>query len=131
MLFYTPSQYIAILLDCYNLYKVLIRNDPIRTLEYDLTENALLKINEEIKNLTLIYRKIYDRIEIRQDLLENLHTNNASVNDRSTLQSFVESFNKPLIFEDPVNQKSLKDVFIWPEYKTNVLSGYQDDLKQL
>lgn len=114
-----------------NLFIALIQGDTKHVLEYELNENMLLKINENIETVLDYFQKVYDHIELNNATVHEIEYSSMNMDGRKTIESFSELFEEPLIFEEKENTKRLKDVFVWPEYKSSLLEYEQDDLREI
>lgn len=114
-----------------NLFISLIQGDTKHVLEYELNENMLLKINENIETVLDYFQRVYDHIELNNTTVHEIEHSSMNIDGRKTIESFSELFEEPLIFEEKENAKRLKDVFVWPEYRSGLLEYEQDDLKQV
>jgi len=114
-----------------NLFIALIQGDTKHVLEYELNENMLLKINENIETVLDYFQRVYDHIELNNTTVHEIESSSANIDGRKTIESFSKLFEDPLIFEEKENAKRLKDVFVWPEYRSGLLEYEQDDLKQV
>lgn len=114
-----------------NLFIALIHGDTKHVLEYELNENMLLKINENIESVLECFQKVSDYIELKSTNIQEIKEISINADGRKSVEYFSELFENPLIFEEKENAKRLKDVFVWPEYKSNLLKNKQDDLEQL
>lgn len=112
-----------------DLYHKLISDDMVKLLEFELNYNMLLEISENIsKVLSLLTREInYTHVR------NNTEHTALELNSKAgkNMQKFAEIYEKKLIFEYDEQNKCLKDVFIWPEYKTEFLSKEQDDINEI
>jgi len=101
-------------------------------LGYQLNEKLFLETNEDIENVLNVFQKVYDRMELNK-VVARLETKEdiRPINGKETIEIFSESYESPLIFEDSDNAKNLKDVFVWPAYKSELLVHNQDDLEQI
>lgn len=110
------------------LYHTFIKEDIPRLLEYELQEDALKKVEEDITKILDIVQKMYDYFTINSFITQQQHTVNLEEKAKRTIEKFSELYEKVLIFETPEQDKKLKDVFVWPEYRTALLRNDQDDL---
>ena len=117
-----------------NVFGLLAKGDLSRTLEYELNTNEFLKIEENLQKIqdTLKeFQRIYDHLEIKNQVVSTNQEFHPEYSGKDTIGNFADLFVSPLIFEDKTNPKTLKDVFIWPEYKTELVSSEQDDLQNI
>lgn len=114
-----------------NLFIALIQGDTKHVLEYELNENMLLKINENIETVLDYFQRVYDHIELNNTTVHEIESSSANIDGRKTIESFSKLFEDPLIFEEKENAKRLKDVFVWPEYRSGLLEYEQDDLREV
>lgn len=117
-----------------NTFKILMEDDLIGLIKYELNNNELLKINENIQNIQMAlnqFQTIYDHLEMNNQIDNINYEYNQEKEGKNTIQDFVDSFVRPMIFEEKTNVKSLKDVFVWPEYRTELLLREQDDLCEI
>lgn len=113
-----------------NLFISLIHGDTKHLLEYELNEDMLLKINENIETVLDYFQRVYDHMELNSTTIHEKEHNLMDTDGRKTIESFSELFEDTLIFEEKENAKRLKDVFVWPEYRADLLKCNQDDLEQ-
>ena len=114
-----------------NLFIALLQGDTKHILEYELNENMLLKINENIETVLDYFQKVYDHIELNNATVHEIEYSSMNMDGRKTIESFSKLFEEPLIFEEKENTKRLKDVFVWPEYRSSLLEYEQDDLREI
>lgn len=91
----------------------------------------LLKINENIETVLDYFQRVYDHIELNNTTVHEIESSSANIDGRKTIESFSKLFEDPLIFEEKENAKRLKDVFVWPEYRSGLLEYEQDDLREV
>lgn len=115
-----------------NLLMSLMQGDIDHILGYKLNESMLLEVNEDIENVLDNFQKVYDRMELNK-VVVRLETkdDNLPIKGKKTVETFSQYYERPLIFEEFCNAKKLKDVFVWPEYKSDLLIHNQDDLKKI
>ena len=115
-----------------NLFMSLMQGNVKYILGYKLNDSLLLEINDDIENVLDIFQKVYDRMELNKVIVQmETKDDTLFIDGKKTVEIFSENYEKPLIFEDASNAKKLKDVFVWPEYKSSLLDHKQDDLEQL
>lgn len=120
---------------CFNFKKNVLLNliakDTSHAIEFEINTNMLLKITENIENILENFQKVYDHIEMKsKPLFLGIEDDNSTLGDRKTVKNFAELFQKPLIFEELHEPKTLEDVFVWPDYRNDLLNNAQDDLTQ-
>jgi len=128
----------------YNVYKLVVyfRLSIVEALssykekaEINIVLNQIMSIREVAENVMLaVHNEIKELFENRKvselSMLPSLQASNVSKN---TIESFVEKFNAPMIFEYGEKSKSLNDVYVWPEYEL-LQSPYSiifDDLEKM
>lgn len=120
---------------CFNFKKQvflsLIKGDVSRILEHQINNNMLLKINETVEEMLKNFQVIYDHIELKNQITSVDVKYEISDLSRETIKNFAKAFVKPLVFEEPYGAKTLKEVYVWPEYKSDLLMYAQDDLHEL
>lgn len=114
-----------------NLFMSFIQGDTKRILEFELNQDMLLRINENMKTVLDYYQMVFDQIELKGTAIRDTEYSVSNTDGRKTMESFSDLFEEPLIFEERPDAKRLKDVFVWPEYKADLLKYEQDDLKQV
>lgn len=114
-----------------NLFISLIHEDAKPILEYEINDNLVLKISENIKTTLDYFRIAYNHIELNRAAIQEIEYSSLNIEGRKTIEIFSSLFEEPLIFEEKQNAKKLKDVFVWPEYRSCLLKDAQDDLKQV
>lgn len=110
------------------LYHSFIKEDIPRLLEYELKEDALRKVEEDTTEILDLLHKMYDYITVNSEVTQQHNIANLEQKAKTTIEKFSELYEKVLIFETPGQDIKLKDVFVWPEYRTGILRNDQDDL---
>lgn len=115
-----------------NLHMSLMHEDIYQVVNYVPNENLLFKISANIEHILDPFQKMIDSMNLNSKTPYLLAENNdIACIENETIKNMSDFFIKPLIFEDNENAKSLKDVFVWPEYRTNLLKDEQDDLQKI
>ena len=77
-----------------NLFISLIHGDTKHLLEYELNEDMLLKINENIETVLDYFQRVYDHMELNSTTIHEKEHNLMDTDGRKTIESFSELFDK-------------------------------------